>query len=109
VTITVYQACDGSIFYVPNTFTPNNDGTNDVFRIRGKGISKVNYFRIYDRWGKIVHDATNAKDGDEAAWNGGFHNDLAKPENTGVYVYLFEVECITGEKVTGKGNVTVIR
>ena len=94
---------------MPNTFTPNSDGKNDAFRLRGQGISKVNYFRVYDRWGKLVYEATNADDPNNAAWNGGLHNDLGKPENSGVYVYVFEIQCITGNTVTGKGNVTLIR
>jgi gliding motility-associated-like protein len=109
VTITVIQSCNNSLIYVPNTFTPNNDNTNDVFRIRGQGISKVNYFRIFDRWGKMVYEATNVENPDDAAWNGALNNDKSRPENSGVFVYLFEIECITGQAVTGKGNVTLIR
>jgi gliding motility-associated-like protein len=109
VTITVYQSCDNSLIYIPNTFTPNGDGRNDVFRIRGQGITQVNYFRVYDRWGKLVYEADDQTDTDHAAWNGGLHNDTNKPENSGVYVYVFEVQCISGQPVTGKGNVTLIR
>jgi gliding motility-associated-like protein len=109
VTITVITSCDNSLIYVPNTFTPNNDGTNDVFRIRGQGITKVNYFRVFDRWGKIAYEATNTDSPDDAAWNGGLNNDSTKPENSGVYVYAFEIQCITGQIITGKGNVTLIR
>jgi|GEM_PF-1384557 len=109
VTVTVYQSCDKSLIYVPNTFTPNGDGRNEVFRLRGQGITKVNYFRVYDRWGKLVYEALNADDADSAAWNGGLHNDTGKPENTGVFVYEFEITCVTGQTVTGKGNVTLLR
>jgi gliding motility-associated-like protein len=109
VTITVFQSCDGSLLYIPNTFSPNNDGVNDIFRIRGQGITKVNYFRIYDRWGKLVYEADNVADSNDAAWNGGFKNDGGKPENSGVFVYVFEIQCVTGQTVSGKGNVTLIR
>jgi gliding motility-associated-like protein len=109
VTITVYQSCGGNLIYMPNTFTPNGDGKNDAFRIRGQGISQVNYFRVYDRWGKLVYQANDVEDPDQAAWNGCLHNDLSKPENSGVYVYVFEVQCVTGNTVTGKGNITLIR
>ena len=109
VTITVFTSCDNSLIYVPNTFTPNNDNTNDVFRIRGQGISRVNYFRVFDRWGKLVYEANNVENPDDAAWNGALNNDKSKPENSGVFVYLFEIQCITGQAVTGKGNVTLIR
>ena len=109
VTITVYQSCNDKLIYIPNTFTPNGDRVNDAFRIRGQGISKVNYFRIYDRWGKLVYQAENVTDTDDAAWNGCLNNDQSKPENSGVFVYVFDVQCITGQSVTGKGNVTLIR
>jgi gliding motility-associated-like protein len=109
VTITVFRSCDNSLIYIPNTFTPNNDGNNDVFRIRGQGITKVNYFRVFDRWGKIVYEANNVDDTNDAAWNGCFNNDKTKPVNSDVFVYLFEVECVTGQKINGKGNVTLIR
>ena len=109
VTVTVITSCDNSLIYVPNTFTPNNDGTNDVFRIRGQGISKVNYFRVYDRWGKLVYEARDAESADDAEWNGGLKNDRARPENSGVFVYSFEIQCITGQTINGKGNVTLIR
>jgi hypothetical protein len=45
ITITVIQTCGDEIVYIPNTFTPNGDGFNDVFRIRGNGISQINHFR----------------------------------------------------------------
>ncbi|MBS1686329.1 MAG: PKD domain-containing protein [Bacteroidetes bacterium] len=109
VTVTVITSCDNSLIYIPNTFTPNADGNNDVFRIRGQGITKVNYFRIYDRWGNLVHDISNADTPEDAAWNGGKHNDKARPENSGVFVYVFEVVCTTGQTISGKGNVTLIR
>jgi len=110
VTITVIQSCNGETLYIPNTFSPNADGNNDRFIIRGLGITKINHFRVYDRWGKIVFDANDVSPkSDDASWNGGLKNDLGKAENPGVFVYDFEVECITGEKISGKGNITLIR
>jgi gliding motility-associated-like protein len=110
VTITVIQSCDGETVYIPNTFSPNADGNNDRFIIRGLGITKINHFRVFDRWGKVVFEANNVSSkSDDASWNGGLKNDLGKPENPGVFVYEFEVECITGEKIPGKGNITLIR
>jgi gliding motility-associated-like protein len=110
VTITVFRSCDGSRIYVPNTFTPNNDGVDDVFRLQGQGISMVEYFRVYDQWGKKVYDAENVQDPNDAAWNGGLNNDnMNKPMNTGVYVYEFQIKCVTDQTVAGKGNITLLR
>ena len=58
VTITVFRLCDGSLIYVPNTFTPNNDGINDQFVINPANISSYNII-IYDRWGKQVYNSTD--------------------------------------------------
>lgn len=109
VTVCVYTSCGGKLLYVPNTFSPNSDGVNDLFRIRGEGIAMVNYFRVYDRWGKLVYQALNANDADLAAWNGGYNNNLDKMEDSGVFVYEFEIQCITGQTISGKGNVTLLR
>jgi gliding motility-associated-like protein len=118
VTITVIQSCDGSLLYIPDHFTPNSDGTNDLFRIIGRGIDKVNYFRIFDKWGTIIYEATDvsydptvAINGTHAAWNGCRGNDLNKPMNSDVYVYQFEVKCIveSSQPIRGKGTITLVR
>jgi gliding motility-associated-like protein len=109
VTITVYPSCNNSLIYVANTFTPTSNDKNDVFKIQGIGIAAVNYLRVYDRWGKLVYDAENVDDPDHAAWNGGLNNDQNNPENSGVYVYVFEIQCTTGQTLNGKGNITLIR
>lgn len=48
VLVKVYK---GVTYYIPNAFTPNNDGLNDVFRAIAPGIQQTNYFRIFNRWG----------------------------------------------------------
>ena len=110
VTVTVFTSCDGSLIYVPNTFTPNNDGVDDIFRLQGQGIISVEYFRVYDQWGKKIYSAENVDDPNLATWNGGLNNDnLNKPMNTGVYVYEFQIKCVTGQTVAGRGNITLLR
>ncbi|MFN8277845.1 MAG: PKD domain-containing protein [Chitinophagales bacterium] len=111
ITITVLQNCDSGFLYIPNTFTPNNDGENDQFYIRngGGGDLKINYFRIYDRWGKLVYNREGGKTNHPGdGWNGKLNGD-GDNENTGVFVYQFEVECVNGNVTTGKGNVTLLR
>lgn len=109
ITITVLTTCNGDIVYVPNTFTPNNDGHNDVFRIRGNGVTKINHFRIFDRWGNKVFEALDASpNADLAGWNGKLNN-IGMEANPGVFVYDYEIECINGQKFSGKGNVTLTR
>lgn len=109
ITITVLTTCNGDIVYVPNTFTPNNDEHNDVFRIRGNGVTKINHFRVFDRWGNKVFESLDVSpNSDLAGWNGKMNN-IGMELNPGVFVYDYEIECINGQKFSGKGNVTLTR
>jgi gliding motility-associated-like protein len=108
VTITVLNSCDQSIIYLPNTFTPNGDGVNDIFMIRGIAATKVNYFRIFDRWGKLVYETTNGAPNETTwGWDGADRN--GEKLNPAVFVYTYEIECINHDIVTGNGNVTLVR
>jgi gliding motility-associated-like protein len=108
VTIEVLKVCDNSVVYVPNTFTPNGDGLNDIFMIRGLAATRIKYFRVFDRWGKLVHEALNGIPNDPTwGWNGTDRN--GEKLNSAVYVYTYEIECINGDIVNGQGNVTLIR
>jgi hypothetical protein len=52
-TVSIKLFCSESRIYIPNSFTPNNDGTNDRFSINGQGIRIVKYLGIYNRWGEL--------------------------------------------------------
>ena len=90
-----------NVIWVPNIFSPNGDGNNDVLYVRGKGIAQLNFF-VYDRWGEKVFETTNLDQG----WNGKFRG---KEMNKAVFVYYLEATFIDGSKVTKKGDVTLIR
>lgn len=105
VVINVY--CDKSQIFLPNTFTPNGDGQNDVFYPRGRGISIVKSFRIYNRWGQLLFERNNIQLNDAAnAWDGYYNGDYARPD---VYVYVIDAVCNAGDNVNLKGDVTIIR
>jgi gliding motility-associated-like protein len=89
-------------FYIPNAFTPNNDGINDKFHIIALGSHKLKSFSIYNRWGEVVYKAEGKFDG----WDGTFHK-LAQPSD--IYIYYLEIEMPTGGTVTRKGTVLLIR
>lgn len=108
VTITVLDICDDSHVYVPNTFTPNGDGINDVFMIRGLPITRINYFRIFDRWGQLVFESKNGAP-NETAWGWDGTNQQGEKLNPAVFVYTLEVECINHDIVTKQGNITLVR
>ncbi len=108
VTVTVLTTCDSGVVFVPNMFTPNGDGKNDVFMIRGMGATKINFFRVFDRWGTLLYEATNGVLNEETwGWDG--TNLQGGKLNEGVYVYVYEVVCINQDVISGKGNVTLVR
>jgi gliding motility-associated-like protein len=99
--------CERSQVFIPNTFTPNGDGQNDLFYPRGKGISIIKSFRIYNRWGELVFEKENIQINDESnAWDGTYMGEKPKPD---VYVYIMDALCDTGAPLNYKGDVTIIR
>jgi gliding motility-associated-like protein len=86
---------------IPNAFTPNNDGTNDVIFVRGYGIEKMN-FMIFNRQGKLVFQSTNQNIG----WDGKYNGQLQPMD---VYAYVLEVQFADGNRVTKKGDITLLR
>jgi gliding motility-associated-like protein len=94
--------------FIPNVFSPNNDGINDSFFIQGdQTVSNILYLRIYNRWGDQVFAAENMPPNDSSlGWDGRF---LEKEMNSQVFVYAAEVEFIDGTKLLFKGDVTLIK
>jgi gliding motility-associated-like protein len=86
---------------VPNAFAPGN-GPNNTFKLVKKGIAKLNYFRIFNRWGNKVYESTDI----DAGWDGTYKG-VAQPYD----VYVYEVEAVTsaGRTFTKAGNITLIR
>ncbi|MBK9283064.1 MAG: gliding motility-associated C-terminal domain-containing protein [Sphingobacteriaceae bacterium] len=81
----VIEVRDAFSVYIPNTFTPNNDGLNDVFNVKGVGLSSEGYsMEIYDRWGNLVYSTKELTKG----WDGKI-KDLNG--EVGVYVYKVKV------------------
>ncbi len=101
--IQVIEDCAGKMVYVPNTFTPNGDGQNDIIKVFGPGVSSVKEVRIFNRWGQMVFE-TN--DPENIGWDGTFKGQELNP---GVFVYYMDVECINGERTIKKGDITLLR
>jgi len=93
--------CDLNNLFVPNTFSPNGDGRNDIFYIYGNGFN-IKSFKIFDRWGEKVFE----NDDQSFGWDGKYRN---KELNHGVFVYLLDVECNDGSSELISGNVTLLR
>ena len=86
---------------VPNAFSPNGDGLNDRLYVKGTGIAKMTW-RIYNRWGAVVYLGTDYLEG----WDGTYKGKLQAQE---VYHYTLDVEFSSHEKVSKKGDITLLR
>ncbi len=93
--------------FIPNAFTPNGDGNNDIFQIfTGNGVRRVLNFRIYDRWGEHVFEARDYSAKAPIGWDGTFKG---KPMNSSVFAYLIEIEFVDDVVILYKGDVTLLR
>lgn len=105
--ITVFVVCNSGNVFLPNTFSPNGDGNNDVFYPRGTGLYTIRSMRIFNRWGEPVYEAANFQANDAAkGWTGTFKN---TPAPNDVYVYFVEVVCENNAILTYSGNIALIR
>jgi gliding motility-associated-like protein len=106
-TICVKVFCENTQVYIPNAFTPNGDGANDILMVRGKGIAKVKSFRIFNRWGEIVFERNDFPPNDSHyGWDGRIKGIVGEPA---VYVYTAEAVCENGSVFFYKGNTTILK
>lgn len=89
------------LFDVPNAFSPNGDGINDIFKAQGFGISKFD-MRIYNRWGQMVFESNNI----DLGWDGKFKG---APQPVDVYAYVVNLTFSDGTSATRTGSVTLLR
>lgn len=78
VTVNIYKGPD---IYLPNAFTPNGDGLNDIFKGIPVGIKQFNYLKIYNRWGQLVFATTDYRKGWDGMWQ-------AQKQVSGSYIVL---------------------
>jgi gliding motility-associated-like protein len=99
--------CENTQAFIPNTFTPDGDGINDIFMVRGTGIKTVKQFRIFNRWGELIFEKSNFPPNSiQYGWDGKIRGVPAIPD---VFVYTAEVLCENDVPFTYKGNVTLIK
>ncbi len=87
--------------FVPNVFSPNGDGKNDILYVYGNYINKLE-MRVFNQWGEQVAYINNRGQG----WNG---MQRGKPQPVGVYMYVLKVELTDGRIVNLKGSITLVR
>ncbi|HZV70988.1 MAG TPA: gliding motility-associated C-terminal domain-containing protein [Saprospiraceae bacterium] len=105
--MTVHVSINRDIF-IPNIFSPDGDGINDLFIISsGTAVKEIGEFSVFDRWGSLVFRKFHFQTNDpSASWDGKLHGN---PLNTGVYAYkLIVVFADTGPE-TRHGDITLIR
>ncbi len=102
ITITVATPfCDERDVFIPNAFSPNGDGVNDLLRVRSQYV-ETGELIIYDRWGEEVFK-TNDMDRD---WDGTYKGRELAPD---AYAYCLRVTCIDGQSYITRGNISIIR
>lgn len=92
----------GPGFYVPTAFTPNGDGLNDVFRPTAVGISKLEYFRVFNRYGELVFETSEINKG----WDGLYKG---VKQNIGNYVWALKGVDRNNREKAMNGYVVLIR
>jgi gliding motility-associated-like protein len=86
---------------LPNAFTPNGDGKNDILYVHGAAIQQFSC-KIFDRWGHMLFETTSLDKGWDGTYNG-------QPSPTEGYAYLLDVTFTDSVTLTKKGNVTLLR
>jgi gliding motility-associated-like protein len=99
-TVTVFVDAECGEIFIPNAFSPNKDGQNELECVYGKCIKSLEFI-IYDRWGEKVFETTNPKE----CWDGTYKG---KPLNTSVFVYYMKATLINGKEITKQGNISLI-
>ncbi|MCB9049010.1 MAG: gliding motility-associated C-terminal domain-containing protein [Lewinellaceae bacterium] len=118
VTVTDIKGCRSSAnltvfveqkyrYYIPNAFSPNEDGRNDVFFVNtGPEFQRVAALHILDRWGNMVYSKEDFPPNDPSfGWDGIFNGNLVP---AGIYAFVAELELITGQVIVENGALTVV-
>lgn len=92
----------GPNLYVPNAFTPDNNGINDRLKVKPVGYRSFSYFAVYNRWGQLVFRTTNFNEG----WDGTFKGQKAE---AGTYAYVASAIDYKGRPLNRKGTVILLR
>ncbi len=95
--------------YIPNAFSPNNDGINEMFEVfTGIGVLRISSMQIFNRWGGRVFEARNlpASGAGSGGWDGTHDGEVLTPD---IYAYVIQVEFVDNKIVTYKGEVQVLK
>ena len=88
--------------FVPTAFTPNGDGLNETLRPVMAGMQKLNYFRVFNRYGEMVYNVATIDEG----WDGRYKGE---PQSSGAFMWMVSALDYEGKPYVGKGTVVLIR
>jgi gliding motility-associated-like protein len=92
--------------YFPNTFSPNNDKTNDVFTLFGDGnLEEITTLKVFNRWGEMVYSGSNLTPNLEG-WDGQFKGQPLPPD---VFIFHTKLKFKDGEEVSYQGEINLVR
>ncbi|HXH18481.1 MAG TPA: PKD domain-containing protein [Chitinophagales bacterium] len=92
-----------NLIAIPTAFSPNSDGTNDIYRIvKTLNIERLFFFKIYNRWGQCIFETNDIRQG----WDGTVYGE---PQDIGVYAFIIKAFNRDGEIIIKEGNVTLVR
>ncbi len=97
----INNSCNASTVFIPNSFTPNGDGVNDILWVRSANLKSLQLL-LFNRWGVKVFETNTLGIG----WDGNYKG---QPAAQDAYGYYFKGTCLQGEEITLKGNITLIR
>lgn len=108
-TITITLSVNENIeVFVPNAFSPNNDGSNEGFQVySSKAVAEIEEWRVFDRWGGLVFGKENIAPNDNSIFWDGTREGI--PMQIGVYVYFLRIRLINGKEITQNGEVLLLR
>jgi len=106
-TITLVVECNNAYLLMPTAFTPNNDGTNDLYYPLSHGIKHIKRFAIFNRASQLVFERRNFTPNEKPfGWDGKFKN---ADQPMGTYIYVIEADCDLGQTTFKKGSLILIR
>jgi len=107
-TVSIFVECKEANLLMPTAFSPDNNGTNEIYFPLTRGIKTIKNFTIYNRMGQLVFQAKNFRPNDKAfGWNGKYNN---QEQPVGAYVFVLEAICEAAQStIVRKGTFILIR